>query len=82
MADIDHPKTHVEDQDLDAPRTQPESPRHEGIDPLTEGDTMYPATETKADSEKLDRKEERAAVKENETTAPAKAPAPTPKSAK
>lgn len=46
MADRDHPKTHVEDQDLDGPRKQPLSPRHEGIDPLTESDTMYPAERT------------------------------------
>ena len=42
MADVDHPKTHVENQeDVTLPREQPESPKHEGIDPLTEGDTMY-----------------------------------------
>lgn len=44
MADVDHPKTHVENQkDVELPRKQPESPKHEGIDPLTESDTMYPA---------------------------------------
>lgn len=46
MADREHPKTHVEDQDLKKPRTQPLSPRHEGIDPLTESDKMYPREET------------------------------------
>lgn len=57
MADVDHPKTHVEDQDLEGgSRTQPESPHHEGIDPLTESDTMYPAEDTKSDSEKLSKK--------------------------
>lgn len=53
MADAKHPKTHVEDQNLKEPRVQPESPHHEGIDPLTEGDTLYPAHDTKAESRKL-----------------------------
>lgn len=58
MADVDHPKTHVEnDEDATLPRTQPESPKHEGIDPLTESDTMYPREETRSDSEKLSRKQ-------------------------
>lgn len=58
MADVDHPKTHVEDEkDLDLPRTQPESPKHEGIDPLTESDTMYPAEDTKTLSEKQTKKD-------------------------
>lgn len=57
MADRDHPKTHVEDQDLEELRKQPESPLHEGIDPLTEGDTMLPRENVKADAEKLARKE-------------------------
>lgn len=61
MADVDHPKTHVEDQvekgEVDLPRTQPISPKHEGIDPLTESDTMYPREETRSDSEKTTRKD-------------------------
>ncbi len=57
MADVDHPKTHVEDQDLKEPRKQPESPQHEGIDPLTEGDTMYPKEDTKAEGAKLAKKQ-------------------------
>lgn len=57
MADRDHPKTHVEDQDLDELRKQPESPLHEGIDPLTEGDTMLPRENVKADSARLAKKE-------------------------
>lgn len=58
MADSDHPKTHVEDQEnVDLPRTQPESPHREGIDPLTESDTMYPAEDTKTVSEKQTKKE-------------------------
>ena len=52
MADRAHPKTHVEDQDLDGLRKQPLSPRHEGIDPLTESDTMLPREDTKSESEK------------------------------
>lgn len=57
MADVDNPKTHVEDQKLKGgTRTQPESPKHEGIDPLTESDTLYPHEETRADSEKLSQK--------------------------
>lgn len=57
MADIDHPKTHVEDdKDVKLPRKQPESPKHEGIDPLTESDTMYPAENTKSESLKLEKK--------------------------
>lgn len=58
MADREHPKTHVENQeDVDLPRTQPLSPQREGIDPLTESDTMYPAQETRKESEKLSKKE-------------------------
>lgn len=58
MADADHPKTHIEDQEnVDLPRTQPESPHREGIDPLTESDTMYPAEETRAVSEKQTKRE-------------------------
>ena len=79
MADVDNPKTHVEDQvergDIDLPRTQPESPHREGIDPLTEGDTMYPAEDTKSDSEKLDRKQEKKAAEEAESGEPTSSPA-------
>lgn len=57
MADRDHPKTHVEDQDLDKPRKQPLSPLREGIDPLTESDTMYPAENVKEGAEKFHKKE-------------------------
>ena len=53
MADRAHPKTHVEDQDIDGLRKQPLSPRHEGIDPLTESDTMLPREDTKSESEKI-----------------------------
>lgn len=70
MADVDHPKTHVENQDVELPRTQPESPKHEGIDPLTESDTMYPAEETKTDSEKLTKKENDT-LPENDASDPA-----------
>lgn len=57
MADIDHPKTHVENQEnVEEPRTQPESPKHEGIDPLTESDTMYGAEDVKTKSAKLAKK--------------------------
>lgn len=67
MADVDHPKTHVEDdKDVKLPRKQPESPHREGIDPLTEGDTMYPAENTKSASERLSKKEAEA---ERDTTA-------------
>lgn len=62
MADADHPKTRIEDQDVDLPRTQPESPKHEGIDPLAEDDTMYSAEETKTESEQLDRLQEKKAA--------------------
>jgi hypothetical protein len=79
MADVDNPKTHVEDQvergDVDLPRTQPESPHREGIDPLTEGDTMYPSEDTKSESEKLARKEEKAAAEEAESGEPTVSPA-------
>lgn len=51
MADVDNPTTHVEDQNLSEPRVQPVSPQNEGIDPLTESDTMYPAEDTKTVSE-------------------------------
>jgi len=69
MADAQHPKAHVEDQDdIDLPRVQPISPKHEGIDPLTESDTMYPRDNTKADSEKLSHRAAPAPVDEPETT--------------
>ena len=61
MADVDHPKTHVEDQDIDLPRKQPESPKREGIDPLTESDTMYPAENVKENAARFNKKEEKAA---------------------
>lgn len=74
MADVDNPKTHVEDQvergEVDLPRTQPESPHREGIDPLTEGDTMYPAEDTKDESEKLGRKQEKKAAEAVENGEP------------
>lgn len=57
MADADNPKTHVENQNIDLPRKQPESPKHEGIDPLTESDTMYPREEVKSEADKLHRRE-------------------------
>jgi hypothetical protein len=59
MADVDHPKTHVEDQDdVKLPRKQPESPHREGIDPLTESDTMYPAEDVKGNAAKANKAEE------------------------
>jgi hypothetical protein len=67
MADVDHPKTHVENQEgVELPRTQPESPKREGIDPLTESDTMYPAEDTKAESKKLSKKIAKGTVKSTE----------------
>lgn len=66
MADVDHPKTHVEDQDIDLPRTQPESPHHEGIDPLTESDTMYPAEDVQKGAAKANRAEEKDAIEDLE----------------
>ena len=65
MADRKHPKTHVEDQDIDGLRKQPLSPRHEGIDPLTEGDTMLPREDTKSESEKLAKKADAEVAQEN-----------------
>lgn len=63
MADIDHPKTHVEDQkDVELPRKQPLSPQNEGIDPLTESDTLYPRHDDKGDTIKADKAEESAAL--------------------
>lgn len=46
MADREHPKTRVKDQDVDSLRKQPLSPQNEGIDPLTESDTMLPRENT------------------------------------
>lgn len=69
MADVDHPKTHVEDQDIELPRQQPESPKREGIDPLTESDTMYPAENTKDASARLNKKLEKEAAEENQEAA-------------
>lgn len=67
MADVDHPKTHVEEQvkngDVELPRKQPESPKHEGIDPLTESDTMYPAENVQAGAKKANAAEEKQAEK-------------------
>ena len=65
MADRDHPKTHVEDQDLDKPRKQPLSPLREGIDPLTESDTMYPAENVKDASARLARKDAKTAEEQS-----------------
>ena len=66
MADVDHPKTHVEDQDVDLPRKQPESPKREGIDPLTESDTMYPREDVKGNAARFNKKEEKAALEARE----------------
>lgn len=66
MADVDNPKTHVEDQDVDLPRKQPESPHREGIDPLTESDTMYPAENVKANAARAQKREEKAALEAQE----------------
>ena len=66
MADVDHPKTHVEDQDIDLPRKQPESPQREGIDPLTESDTMYPREDVKGNAARFNKKEEKAALEARE----------------
>lgn len=65
MADRAHPKTHVEDQDLDGLRRQPLSPLHEGIDPLTESDTMLPREDTKSESEKIAKKADTEVAQEN-----------------
>lgn len=59
MADVNHPKTHVEDQDIDLPRKQPVSPKHEGIDPLTESDTMYPREDVKGNASEANKAEEK-----------------------
>lgn len=67
MADIKHPKTRVEDQDLDGLRKQPLSPQHEGIDPLTESDTMLPREDTKSESEKLAKKADTKVAEENKS---------------
>lgn len=69
MADVDHPKTHVEDQDIDLPRKQPESPKHEGIDPLTESDTMYPRENVQEGAAKFNKKEEKLATENAESEA-------------
>lgn len=75
MADVDHPKTHVEDQaakgEVDLPRKQPKSPQHEGIDPLTESDTMYPRYDDKGDTEREAKAEEKEAVENLEAGEPA-----------
>ena len=68
MADVDHPKTHVEDQKLKSPRKQPISPQHEGIDPLTESDKMYPREDVKSNAEKFNEKEAKRAKKDVEAT--------------
>lgn len=52
MADRKHPDTHVEDQNVKGVRKQPLSPIGEGIDPLTESDTMHSAEDTTKDVEK------------------------------
>ena len=77
MADVDHPKTHVEDQDIDLPRKQPESPKREGIDPLTESDTMYPAENVKANAARFNAREEKAAVEQREAEGQTEAEAKT-----
>ena len=34
-------------------KVQPKSPQHEGVDPLTKGERLYPKVDTKTESEKL-----------------------------
>lgn len=41
-------------------KVQPESPKHEGVDPLTKGETLYPRTNTKVESKKVSKKESKA----------------------
>lgn len=67
MADRDHPKTRVEDQKLKEARDQPLSPQHEGIDPLTESDTMYPRENTKEASAELAENRDEEVAEENQT---------------
>lgn len=56
MADRQHPKEHSDT----GSRKQPLSPQHEGIDPLTEGDKLYPREDVKGDATKEAKKEAKA----------------------
>lgn len=38
-------------------KVQPKSPQHEGVDPLTTGETLHSRYDTKTEAEKLRRKE-------------------------
>lgn len=61
MADRENPNKHVEDQKLKGGvRKQPLSPIGEGIDPLTESDTMYPAEDVAQATEELHEDESKA----------------------
>lgn len=62
MADREHPKKHSDT----GSRKQPLSPQHEGIDPLTEGDKLYPKYDTKAEAEKLRKAEAKSEPTSNE----------------
>lgn len=53
MADREHPKVHARAGEK---RKQPLSPQHEGIDPLTEADTLYPRDGAKSDEKKTTKK--------------------------
>lgn len=45
------------DEEIKTPNVQPESPQNEGVDPLTEGGTLYPRENTKKESAELAKKE-------------------------
>ena len=47
-------------------KVQPKSPQHEGVDPLTKGERLYPKVDTKAESEKLRKAEAKAKPASNE----------------
>lgn len=51
--------------DQPAENVQPESPKHEGVDPLTEGGTLYPREDTKTESEAQSEKDNAARTDED-----------------
>lgn len=67
----------IEIETFAEPIVQPESPQHEGIDPLAEGGALLPTEDTRAESEKL-RKKENKPVKSAKKSPTKKSPAKKP----
>lgn len=49
-------------------KVQPKSPQHEGVDPLADGEKLYPRTDGRAESNKSDEKADTASEKKTAQT--------------